>query len=237
MVAGLGTDGSRHLKRSLLTAVTVAAAMVLGFTAIRAQSGSTRHVVDGINYDIPLAHVFNGAGFSGLSGLDKEPADSVWLTFPAADLATAIPGYSRTVKGYRGQVDAGLIVNVAGGKEAREFPQDLDRVLKTIQKLKRARAAEAPDAATGAIRLIETDMGRGSSWYLVPPANQKFAVDRLPPACQSTKDSNDRDLYDCQFTVVRDGRSFTFSLNEENMPFVDQTVDFVAKRLAEWRRD
>jgi len=151
-------------------------------------------------------------------------------------MASSNPGYGRTVRGYRGQVDADLIVHILGGKEAREFPEDFAEVSRTVQKLSRSRAATAPDAKTGMTRIIDMDMGRGSSWYLIPPAGQTAAADRLPPACKSSKDSEDRDLYDCQFTIQRNGRSFVFSLNEENVRLADQTVDFVAKRLAEWQR-
>ena len=202
---------------------------------IEAQNASKRYVIDGTTYDVPRANQFGGAGNFDFPGLDKEPTDSVWLTFSADEMSGSVPGYSRTVRGYRGQVDADLTVNVLGGKEAREFPQDFAEASRAVQKLSRSRAPTAPDAKTGMTRIVEMEMARGSSWYLLPPAGQTAATDRLPPACKSSKDSEERDLYDCQFTVQRNGRSFVFSLNEENMRFADDVVDFVARRLTEWQ--
>ena len=89
--------------------------------------GSTKYELNGRSYSVPHKYEFE-RNFSipwlaGVKGLDKEPDQSIWLLFPAGELTNGVQGYSRMFRGYSNEVEADMVVNVLGGKEAQEFPR------------------------------------------------------------------------------------------------------------------
>lgn len=224
--------------------IVVALAILIPTAAIEAQVGSTRYELNGSNYAVPPKYDFMRNSFSTrlkeVEGLDKEPADSVWLQFPAGELSRDIPGYSRTFHGYSDDVEADMRVNVVGGVEAQEFPEDRTATLgKVAEFLKEGKPVET-DEATGWERVYWVRSQKGmkgrSLFYLMPKEGlEKMPADWLSPSCQGSADVNGRETYDCQFVIHRNGFTFLFSLRQENLGLANRVPDYVLLRLEGWK--
>lgn len=92
----------------------------------------TPYRLNGVVYSVPHEYEFTRAfslpWLEG-AGLPPEPAESVWLLFPASDLARDVSGYRQRFHGYFDEVQADLTVNVRGGDAARKFQADRDHGL------------------------------------------------------------------------------------------------------------
>lgn len=179
---------------------------------------------------------------AGVKGLDKEPDQSVWLLFPADQLIQGLDGYSRWFRGYSDQVEADMVVNVLGGKEAREFPGDRrDDMVKVAEELAK-KSLRRPDPMPGWDRVYwsvgekETPGEGNDLFYLIPNSG----VEHLPhdwrvPSCQSSPDMSGRETYNFLLTIYRDGRTFGFDIRQENLGVANHIPDYVVARLNEWR--
>lgn len=227
-----------------VVALTLGALVVAA--AVEVQVGSTRYGLNGIAYDVPHRYEFmrnfRVPWLSGVKGLDKEPHESVWLLIPAIELAQGIPGYSRTFRGYSSDVEADMVVNVLGGKEAREFPEDRLRQLSMVAEAQMAGEGQ-PDEATGWERVYSMRGRKGtpgdghSLFYLMPKGGQeKLPTDWRPPSCQGSPDIDGRERYDCGFVIYRDGLTFDFSLRQENLRLANRIPDYVSARLKKWQQ-
>jgi hypothetical protein len=208
--------------------------------------GSTRYKINGVTYAVPHKYEFmrnfSFPWLAGVKGLDKEPDQSVWLLFPANQLAQGLHGYSQWFHGYSDQVEAAMVVNVLGGKEAREFPGDRREDMTKVAEELGKKSPRRPDPMRGWDRVYwmvgeKGTPGQGHDlFYLVPHSG----VEQLPrdwrvPSCQSSPDMNGRETYDCLLTIYRDGRTFGFYIRQENLGLADQIPDYVEGRLNEWR--
>lgn len=165
------------------------AALVLA-VAVEAQVGSTRYELNGASYAVPHKYEFERnfrlPWLEGVKGLDKEPDESVWLLIPASELARDIPGYSRIFHGYSSDVEADMVVNVLGGKEAREFPQDRIDQLRMVADARASGEGREKDATACervySMRGVEGTPGEGQSlFYLIPAEGpEKLPVDWRP---------------------------------------------------------
>jgi len=209
--------------------------------------GATRYRLNDATYAVPHKYEFmrnfSLPWLAGLKGLDEEPDESVWLLFPASELSSAVPGYKRWFRGYFDNVEAEMVVNVLGDREAREFPADRNSdIVKVAQELASGHRRER-DRTTDWDRVYymvgerRTPGEGGSLFYLIPHQG----LGRLPsnwrvPYCQGSPDINGRDRSDCSFTIFSGGLTFTFSLREENLGVANRIPDFVRARLKHWRR-
>jgi hypothetical protein len=221
-------------------------AAVVATLIVESYVGSTRYQINGVGYDVPHKYEFMRnfriPFLAKLKGLDKEPNESVWLLFPAEQLAQGIPGYSRWFHGYGNDVEADMVVNVLGGKEAREFPGDRrNDMAKVVEELAK-KSTTRPDALTGWVRVYwsvgeKGTPGEGNDlFYLIPPSG----VGHLPrdwrvPYCQSSPDINRRETYVCDLTIARGGRMFGFYIRQENLRVASQIPQYVEARLNRWR--
>ena len=222
-----------------------AAAVVVALVA-ESYVGSTRYKINDVTYAVPHKYEFmrnfSLPWLAGVKGLDKEPDQSVWLLFPANELARGVRGYSRWFHGYSDQVEADMVVNVLGGKEAREFPGDRREDMTKVAEELAKKAPTKPDAMSGWDRVYwsvgeKGTPGQGNDlFYLIPHSG----VERLPadwrvPYCQSAPDINGRETYGCQLTIYRDGRTFGFYIRQENLGIANRIPKYVETRLNEWR--
>jgi hypothetical protein len=230
--------------RGKIIFVTVGA--VVAALVTESYLGSTRYQLNGVTYAVPHKYEFmrnfSLPWLAGVKGLDKEPDQSVWLLFPANQLAQGVHGYSRWFHGYSDQVEADMVVNVLGGKEAREFPGDRrDEMAKVEQEL----ANKSPhqlDPTTGWQRVYSmvgekgTPGEGGSLFYLIPPDGlAHLPPDWRVPSCQGSPDMNGKETYDCSFVIYRGGLTFDFSLRRENLGVANRIPDYVQARLNGWR--
>lgn len=208
--------------------------------------GSTRYNLNGVVYVIPHKYEFirhfNLPWLASVRGLDKEPEESVWLMFPAEDLAREIPGYSRWFHGYSDQYQADVVVNVLGGKEARQFPDDR---ISDIRKVSQQLAQKSP-------RLIDPSgwervywsvgekgtPGEGSDlFYLVPRAGlSHMPANWRVPSCQSSPDINGKETYTCYVTLYSGGLSFGFYVRSANLVISNRIASYAHARLVSWHR-
>lgn len=208
--------------------------------------GFTRYHINGVTYAVPHKYEFmrnfSLPWLAGVKGLDKEPDQSIWILFPASQLAEGIPSYSRWFHGYSDEVEADMVVNVLGGKEAREFPGDRrDEIAKVEQEL----ANNSPrqlDPTTGWQRVywMVGDKGTpgegGSLFYLIPRDGlAHLPADWRVPSCQGSQDINGKETYDCSFVIYRGGLTFDFSLRRENLKAASRIPDYVRARLNGWQ--
>ena len=214
--------------------------------AVEAQVGSTRYELNGAAYAVPHKYEFTRnfrlPWLEGMKGLDKEPDQSVWLLIPANELARDIPGYSRMFHGYSSDVEADMVVNVLGGKEAREFPQDRASQLRMVADALASGEGREPDKRTGweriySMRGMEGTPGEGGSlFYLMPVEGpEKLPADWRPPSCQGDPDINGRETYHCSYIIYRDGLTFDFTLRQENLGVASRMPDYVLARLKKWQ--
>jgi hypothetical protein len=221
--------------------IALALVALIAAAAVEAQVGSTRYELNGVNYDVPHQYEFTRnfrlPWLEGLKGLDQEPDQSIWLLIPAGELARDIVGYSRTFHGYSSDVEANMVVNVLGGKEAREFPEDRVRSLSQVAEAVATGEGQEADQKTGWKRVYWMRGGGGSIFFLVPSGGlQKLPPDWLPPSCQGSTDANGRETYDCTFVIYRKGLTFDFSLRQENPRLANGIPDYVLARLQKWQR-
>lgn len=137
--------------------------------------GFTRYRLNDATYAVPHKYEFmrnfNMPWLAGVKGLDKEPVESVWLLLPASELAGGVKGYKRLFHGYSSDVEADMVVNVLGGKEASEFPADRTRDIINVRQELASGGLRQRDPTTG------WDRVGGSLFYLVP----RDGVESLPP--------------------------------------------------------
>lgn len=232
------------MRRAKIVALALGGLVVA--VAVEAQVGSTRYDLNGATYAVPhkyeFTHNFRLPWLDGLQGLDKEPDESVWLLLPASEVGRDIPGYSRMFHGYSSDVEAEMVVNVLGGKEAAEFPQDRSRFLRMVADAIASGEGWEDDKLTGwervySMRGIEGTAGAGhSSFFLLPNgALEELPAQWLPPVCQSSPDINGRETYHCDYVIFKDGLTFDFSLRQENLGVAARIPDYVLSRLKEWR--
>lgn len=225
----------------VLTAVGVAIAALVAESYV----GATRYRINGVTYAVPHKYEFmrnfNLPWLAGVKGLDKEPDESVWLLFPAEQLTQGIPGYKRWFHGYSDQAEADIVVNVLGGKEAREFPGDrTNEMAEVAQALTKNGPRRADPAGWDRVYWTVGEKGTpgegGGLFNLIPRAG----LDRLPsdwrvPSCQSSPDINGRETYDCLFEIHRGGLTFSFHVRQENLAVANRIPDYVRSRLNVWR--
>ena len=230
-----------RLKIILASGVAVVAALVA-----ESYLGSTRYGINGVNYAVPHKYEFmrnfNLPWLAGVKGLDKEPDQSVWILFPASQLAQDISGYSRWFHGYSDKVEADLVVNVLGGKEAREFLNDRPDDIAKVEKELANKSPRQLDPTTGWERVYwlvgqsGTPGKDGSLFYLIPRQGlAHLPSDWRVPSCQVSPDINGRETYDCSFTIYRGGMTFDFTLRRENLGLANHIPRYVETRLNGWR--
>ncbi|HEV2079671.1 MAG TPA: hypothetical protein VGR19_07235 [Allosphingosinicella sp.] len=226
--------------------VALALGALIVAVAVEAQVGSTRYALNGATYAVPHKYEFTRnfrlPWLEGLQGLDKEPDESVWLLLPASEVARDIPSYSRMFHGYSSEVEADMVVNVLGGKEAAEFPQDRSRFERMVAEAIASGEGPEDEKLTGwervySMRGTEGTPGMGhSSFFLLPKGGLKeLPAEWLPPMCQSSPDINGRETYHCAYTIFQDGLTFDFSLRQVNLGVAPRIPDYVMSRLKEWR--
>jgi hypothetical protein len=208
--------------------------------------GSTRYGLNGVTYAVPHKYEFT-RNFSlpwlaGVKGLAKEPDESVWLLIPASELSSGVRGYKRWFRGYSGNVEADMVVNVLGGKEAREFPADRESDLAKVTKELDDGALRQRDSATGWDRVYwligekGTPGEGGSLFYLIPGEGlQTLPSNWRVPSCQGSPDIKGNETIDCGFTISSGGLSFDFTLREENLGTASRIPSYVRARLDRWR--
>lgn len=232
------------MKRAQVIVLAIAG---IGAAAIaESYLGSTRYRLNDDTYAVPHKYEFmrnfSVPWLAGIEGLDKEPDESVWLLLPATELSSDVQGYRRMFRGYSSDVEADMVVNVLGGKEAREFPGDRSSDMTKVRQELADGGLRQPDHTTGWDRVYwvvgkEGTPGRGHSlFYLVPRAG----VERLPPnwrvpSCQDSPDSNGHERFDCRFTISNDGLTFDFTLRQESLGTASQIPAYVIRRLNGWR--
>lgn len=228
--------------QKVIIAVVAAIALLVG----EAHFGSSRYYINGARYAVPHKYEFL-RNFSlpwlvGLRGFDKEPEQSIWIMFPAKELARDIPGYGRWFHGYAGQVEAELVVNVMGGKEAREFPDDRRSDAAEVRQELSNGAPTRLDSKTGWTRVYwsvgtKGTPGEGNDlFYLIP----RGGLARLPsnwrvPYCQSAPDMEGRETFHCHLTIYSSGATFGFYMRQENLKAAHRVPSYVWARLRSWQ--
>lgn len=207
--------------------------------------GSTNYTVNRVNYRVPHKYEFlrnfSLPWLDEAKGLDTEPSDSIWLLLPADELARDVPGYSRFFHGYSTDVPADVVVNILGGKEALEFPDDHKQLDEKIRQFEREGARREADH-TGWERVIWVDGRKGTpgeghlNFYLIATSKKPMPSNWLPPSCSASPDINNHETYDCHFTIAQNGHTFDFTLRQENLALASRIPAYVMRRLNEWRR-
>ena len=222
-------------------AAAVVAALVT-YSCVR----STRYEINGISYAVPREYEFmrnfSVPWLAGVKGVDKEPDQSIWLLFPAGQLTQGISGYSRLFHGYAGQYEADMVINVLGGREAREFPSDRrDDISKVLAELAK-KSPMRSDPMRGWNRVYWSVGEKGTPgqghdlFYLIPISGvEHLPTDWRVPSCLSSPDISGRETYECSLTLYRDGRSFSFHIRQENLGVANRIPGYVDARLNEWR--
>lgn len=208
--------------------------------------GSTRYRLNDTIYAVPHEYEFmRNFGLPWVAeamGLDKEPNESVWLLLPASELSSGVQGYRRLFHGYSSDVEADMVVNVLGGKEAREFPDDRSSDITKVQQELAKGGPRQRDRATGWDRVYwligkrGTPGEGGSLFYLVP----REGVESLPlnwrvPSCNGSPDVNGHETFDCSFTISSNGLLFDFTLRQENLGTASRIPAYVFARLERWQ--
>jgi hypothetical protein len=232
------------VKRAHLIALTVVGVGALAIA--ESYFGSTRYELNGSTYRVPHKYEFM-RNFSlpwldGVKGLEPEPDESVWLLFPAAEISGDIREYSRFFRGYAGNYEADIVVNVLGGKEAREFPTDRQSDVEKVGRELSGGALRQRDDTTGWDRVYwlvgeKGTAGEGGSlFYLIP----RQGIEHLPPHwrtpyCQGSQDIEGKETYDCKFTIHSGGLTYSFSLRQENLSIAPRIPPYTLGRLRRWK--
>lgn len=208
--------------------------------------GFTRYRLNGATYAVPHKYEFmrnfSLPWIAGVKGLDEEPNESIWLLLPASELSSGVQGYRRMFHGYSSDVEADMVVNTLGGKEAREFPDDRNSDITKVQQELAKGGLRQRDRTTGWDRVYwligekGTPGEGGSLFYLVP----REGVESLPlnwrvPSCKGSSDINGHETFDCSFTISSNGLSFDFTLRQENLSTASRIPAYVFARLKRWR--
>lgn len=207
--------------------------------------GWTTYRLNGVSYAVPHKYEFMRNyriwWLEGIKGLEKEPDESIWLLLSAEELARDMPGYRRTFHGYVGNPEADLVVNILGGKEAREFPDDYKTMWEKAVTEERNGAPRKPDTGTPFDRVEWMGGTKGtpgenhSLFYLVPNAKSAMPLNWLPPSCQGSPDIDGRETYNCRYTIHEGGLTYQFSLRQENFGLASRMPDYIKHRLDSWR--
>lgn len=220
---------------SALVALVIAAIVENSF-------GSTRYQLNSASFDVPHQYDFGRevrwSWLADIKGLDDEPDESIWLSIPAVELARDIPGYSRTFHGYDADQEADVIVNVIGGSDAGVFPKYRADQLKMVAEAVARGEGREPDRTTGWERIysMRSTKGAGSIFYLLPVAGaQSLPSDWLPPICDGSHDIDQREAFDCSYTIFRNGLTFAFTLRKENLSVAGRFPQYVMDRLKRWQ--
>lgn len=226
--------------------ILIAVGVVIAALVAESYLGSKRYLLNGVTYAVPHKYEFL-RNFSvpwlvGMRGLDKEPDESVWLLFPAKELTQGVPNYKQWFHGYASQVESEVVVNVLGGKKARDFPDDRrGDMAKVAQELAKGSLRQV-DRTTGWDRVYwlvgekGTPGEGGSLFYLIPHGGlERLPSDWRVPYCHGSPDMEGREIYDCSFTIYRSGLTFGFSLRQENIGTASHIPDYVQARMKRWR--
>lgn len=226
--------------------VMLALGALIIVAAVESQIGSTRYALNGATYAIPHKYQFMRnfrlTWLENVKGLDREPDQSVWLIIPAGELAHDIPGYRRMFHGYSSDVEADMVVNIVGGKEAREFPQDRAQQLRMVADTLASGEGQEADETTGLERIysmrgMKGTLGEGGSLFYLMPTNsaENLPSDWRPPSCQGDPDSMGKETYSCGYIIYRHGLTFHFTLRRENLGIANRVPDYILTRLEQWR--
>lgn len=208
--------------------------------------GSTRYRLNDATFAVPHKYEFmrnfSVPWLAGVKGLAKEPDESVWLMLPASELSGGVRGYKRFFHGYSSDVEADMVINVLGGKEARELPADRGSDIAKVRQELANGGLRQRDPTTGWDRVYwlvgeAGTPGQGHSLFYLVPSD---GVESLPlnwrvPSCQSSPDINGHETFDCRFTIGYKGLTFNFSLRQENLSIVSPIPAYVLRRLNGWR--
>jgi hypothetical protein len=222
-----------------------AVGVVIAALIFESHFGSTRYEVNGVTYVVPHKYEFmrnfSLPWLAGVKGLDKEPEESVWLLLPAEQLTQGVPGYKRWFHGYADQVEADMVVNALGGKEAREFPGDRSEdIRKVAQELSKKSPRRIDPSGWDRVYWMVGEKGTPGEghdlFYLIPHAG----LDRLPsdwrvPSCRSSPDIGGRETFDCLLTIYRGGLTFGFYIRSENLGVANRIPNYTRARLDFWR--
>lgn len=226
-----------------ITFSALAVGTVIVGTAVESVVGKARYELNSVTYSIPHKYEFTrNFSLPWLQGLPKEPDESVWLLFPANELARDLPKYEQWFRGYVGEVEANIVVNVRGGREAREFTADRSRDLSQVDREIARISPRQENGSTGWDRVYWSVGERGtpgeghSLFYLIP----SDGAEHLPPNwripyCRSAPDVEGRETYSCDFTIYQNDLTYNFMLRQENLGMADAIPDYVRSRLRAWR--
>lgn len=226
--------------------ILIVAGAIIATIVVESFLGSTRYQLNGVAYFVPHRYEsmrnFSVFWLMGVQGLDEEPVESVWLLFPSSDLVRGVHGYARTSRGYSSQVPTDIVVNVLGGKEASEFPADRRNDLIQVAAESARGVLREADRTTGWIRVYwwagEDSAEAGSPWFYLIPSE---GLEHLPigwrvPHCLRSQDVDQQETYKCRFEIFREGLTYAFSLDEENLATADYIPIYVHSRLRGWIR-
>lgn len=226
--------------------IVLAIAGIGGAAIAESYLGSTRYQLNDTIYAVPHKYEFmrnfRVPWLEGIKGLAKEPDESVWLLLPASELSDGVPGYKRLFRGYSSDVEADMVVNVLGGREAREFPADRGIDLTKVRQELAKGALQQRDPTTGWDRVYwhvgeEGTPGQGGSlFYLIP----RDGIESLPPnwrvpSCQGSPDVNGHERFNCNFAISDGGLTFDFTLRQENLGSANHIPAHVLRRIKAWR--
>ena len=225
--------------RGTLVAVGIASLALAACVA-----GVTPYTLNGVVYSVPRQYEFTRAfslpWLEG-AGLPQEPEESVWLLFPASDLARDVPGYRQRFHGYSDEVQADLTVNVLGGDAAGEFQAGRDHGLGRVAEEIAQGTVRQVDNTAGWDRVywsrgVEGTPGEGHDlFYLIPNVGtENLPADWRIPSCRSSPDLEGRETYGCAFVILRRGLTYHFTLTQENVGIANTIPDYVESRLQGW---
>ena len=246
-IADTGEIANAHCM-TRLQMILMAAGVAIAVLVFESYFGSTRYKINNVTYVVPHKYEFlrnfSLPWLTGAKGFDKEPDDSVWLIFAAEELSQGVPGYKQWVHGYSDQVKAETVVNVLGGREAREFPGDrIEDIRKVAEELTTKNSPRGIDPQSGWDRVYWSVGQKGTPgeghdlFYLIPHAGlERLPSDWRVPSCQSAPDINGKETYDCHLTIYRRGLTFGFYIRSENLGVANRIPDYTRTRLDSWRR-
>lgn len=231
------------VRTRFITFAALAVGAVLAGTAVESVVGKARYELNSATYSIPHKYEFTrNFSLPWLQGLPKEPDESVWLLFPASELARDLPGYKQWFHGYVSEVEANFVVNVRGGKEAREFTADRSRDLSQVALEIAKSSPRQNNGSTGWDRVYwsvgeKGTPGEGHSlFYLIPSGGLDYlSPGWRVPYCRSSPDVEGRETYSCDFTIYQNELTYNFMLQQENLGMADVIPDYVLSRLRAWR--
>lgn len=213
--------------------------LVLAAFAAEGRFGTTRYRLAGTAYAVPHTYEFSRnfrlPWLDALPGLGREPADSLWLMLPAAEVAAGLPGYSPLSHGHTGPFEADLVVHVVGDPDGRRFAPLHARQWGIFDARLAQGAPWRPDPSGGE-RLIHSEGVDHRRFYRLPSRHAARPADQAPPGCLASDTSDKREVSTCTYLVHRDGLTYDFSLRPENLAVADRVPAYVLARLVAWKR-